>query len=207
MNTITTEAPRFDWTNVGEKNISPNERGLVLAAIDVIDNQTDARAGFNEWLPIVGTRLSLSFMAGEAIKVAIEQLKIPNVTHVAVCNDLAPLGFYGIRAHYAPQRRTRVDIFIIDAGDSCAPVVMRVWPLLAEADAPARVVVNTEPAKPVLTCTKVAWIRDANATEGRPASGRLNCKCGNAPVSEFKPTQADILCACGVRYSWRGEVL
>lgn len=53
---------------------------------------------------------------------------------------------------------------------------------------------------------KVAWIRDASVPAGQPAKGRLNCRCGNAPESEFRPEQGDVVCACGTVYTYNGWV-
>ncbi len=53
---------------------------------------------------------------------------------------------------------------------------------------------------------KRAWIRN-NIPVGHLASGHINCSCGQAPESDFTPTQEDILCACGTLYRWDGYVL
>ena len=58
-----------------------------------------------------------------------------------------------------------------------------------------------------VTCTKVAWIRNANAPIGRPAPGRLNCRCKNSPETMFKPEQGNVTCGCGVVYTWDGWVV
>ena len=57
-----------------------------------------------------------------------------------------------------------------------------------------------------IRCTKRAWIRDPNAPVGKPALGRINCPCGQAPLSAFSPEQGDITCACGTVYTWDGWV-
>lgn len=51
---------------------------------------------------------------------------------------------------------------------------------------------------------KVSWIRDRNIPEGLPAKGRLDCPCGHAPESSFDPSQGEIQCQCGQRYTWDG---
>lgn len=53
---------------------------------------------------------------------------------------------------------------------------------------------------------KVAWIRDRNAPLGQPAKGRLNCRCGNAPESDFCSDNGDVHCACGMVYTWNGYI-
>ena len=52
---------------------------------------------------------------------------------------------------------------------------------------------------------KVAWVRNAGAPVGKPARGRLQCPCGNAPETEFKPGP-DVVCKCGKVYTWDGLV-
>ena len=51
---------------------------------------------------------------------------------------------------------------------------------------------------------KVAWIRDPTAPHGRSAKGRLNCPCGQAPLTWLKPEQGNVVCACGRVYTWDG---
>lgn len=51
---------------------------------------------------------------------------------------------------------------------------------------------------------KHAWHRDETITEKGCANGRISCDCGNAPLSIFDPSQPDIICNCGKRYSWEG---
>lgn len=58
-----------------------------------------------------------------------------------------------------------------------------------------------------VTCTKVAWIRDPHAPIGKPATGRLNCRCGNAPVSKLHPSQGNVTCACGLVYTYNGRLV
>ena len=50
---------------------------------------------------------------------------------------------------------------------------------------------------------KVAWVR---CNDAMPGEGRLQCPCGNAPVTKFDPSQGDVICNCGRRYSWDGTV-
>ena len=47
--------------------------------------------------------------------------------------------------------------------------------------------------KTICKLLKRAWIQ-----------GRISCPCGNAPLSKFDPSQPDIICGCGKRYSWEG---
>lgn len=54
---------------------------------------------------------------------------------------------------------------------------------------------------------KLAWIREPGHPVGSPALGRLNCKCGHAPLSHYKPTNGPVKCACGACYTWDGYVI
>ena len=58
--------------------------------------------------------------------------------------------------------------------------------------------------KVTTSTVKVAWVRNAGAPVGKPARGRLQCPCGNAPETEFKPGP-DVVCACGKVYTWDGR--
>lgn len=58
-----------------------------------------------------------------------------------------------------------------------------------------------------MTLTKVAWIREAGHPVGQPAPGRLNCRCGSAPVSVFNASQGNVTCACGQVYTWNGYLV
>ena len=52
---------------------------------------------------------------------------------------------------------------------------------------------------------KVAWIRN-DVPAGTPAPGRLNCPCRQAPESRYDPSNGDVYCQCGRRYTWDGCV-
>lgn len=55
-------------------------------------------------------------------------------------------------------------------------------------------------------CLKRAWVRNQDAPPGRPAKGRINCPCGKAPESDYKPENGDVICECGTVYSWNGWI-
>ena len=55
--------------------------------------------------------------------------------------------------------------------------------------------------------TKRAWVRDPDAPIGKPALGRIDCPCGQAPVSALRPEQGNITCACGTVYTWDGWII
>lgn|GEM_PF-4373862 len=50
---------------------------------------------------------------------------------------------------------------------------------------------------------KLAWVRCNDAPTGE---GRLQCPCENVPLTKFDPSQGDVICNCGRRYSWDGSV-
>lgn len=51
---------------------------------------------------------------------------------------------------------------------------------------------------------KVAWIRDPGQPVGQLGTGRLNCRCGDAPHSAYHRGAPDVLCRCGQRYTFDG---
>ncbi len=65
-----------------------------------------------EWQEIPCT---LGMMPAMAIDEAIKQFDIRKVSHVAVLNDCAPYGLYGIKAKF---KQGKVDLFVIDVGDT-----------------------------------------------------------------------------------------
>lgn len=98
-----------NWTQNGEKE--GFERSKIEAAIFSLEWQA---------LPV-----ELGMMPGEGIKAAIKELRIPRVSHVAVSSELAPYGFYGIRAQYS---NGRAEIFIADMGTYLCPIVSDFYP-------------------------------------------------------------------------------
>jgi len=65
---------------------------------------------------------------------------------------------------------------------------------------------NTEKSQTNLDVLKVAWVRDPNAPMGKPANGKLQCNCGNAPETKYSPDQGNVTCVCGMVYTWDGWV-
>ncbi len=53
---------------------------------------------------------------------------------------------------------------------------------------------------------KVAWIRDRRIRPGISAPGQLNCACGSGPVILYE-IQPNIICQCGVEYTWDGWIV
>jgi hypothetical protein len=100
------------WTKVGEDVVgSPVDEGTILGRDQVkraIDNMV--------WMSLP---VEVGAMPGLNISQAIEELRVPKVSHIAVSSDLAPYGFYGIRAHY---KNGDADIFLVDSGSELTPV-------------------------------------------------------------------------------------
>jgi len=106
---------KTDWMqNANEHNGTDRQKAMIQKAAAKMD-----------WLemPKGGETLSLPMMPGEGIKAAIKEYRIPKVSHVAISNQLAPYGFYGIRGHYIGAV---VDIFLIDTGTSIAALCAHV---------------------------------------------------------------------------------
>lgn len=99
----------YNWTGIGKEHSGTDEaRDNIKAAYKAFD-----------WKSLKGTKATMSFAAGMAIKEAIKVFRIP-AQAVAESPALAPFGFYGIRAMYKGNKA--VDVLIIDEGDSCFPV-------------------------------------------------------------------------------------
>jgi len=91
------------------------------------------------------------------------------------------------------------------------------WKEVAEKPKPARKARKTattstrrtkaDSAKVTSKFTKRAWVRNPDAPVGSPASGRIRCPCGQAPVSEYNNQQPPITCACGAVYAWDGSII
>jgi hypothetical protein len=60
--------------------------------------------------------------------------------------------------------------------------------------------------RPGVGLVKVSWIRRQDVPAGQSAPGRLNCPCGHAPESWYKPGP-EITCACGRVFDWQGNIL
>jgi len=108
---------RIDWTEIGKsrgQSETKEQRDRIRGAMKVMD-----------WLeiPTDGASLEMAFMPGEGIKAAMRQLRLPDVSHVATSNELAPYGFLGVRTHY---KNADVDVFIVDRGSDMFPVCMAV---------------------------------------------------------------------------------
>lgn len=58
-----------------------------------------------------------------------------------------------------------------------------------------------------LYAVKYAWIRDNSVPAGLPAQGRIQCPCGTAPLSDFKPEFGNVTCGCGTVFTWDGYII
>jgi len=89
------------WTTIGkDHNGTPEARRLLAGMFDRLD-----------WKAL--PQNDVPMMPGEGIKIAIQELRIPNVNAVAWSNELGPYGLYGIRGRY---KNGRADVFICDEG-------------------------------------------------------------------------------------------
>lgn len=90
------------FTKVAEA-YSQDIQGLITHWCDQMEWQ--------EMLPPPG--LSVGMMPGLGIKAAIQQLRLPKVSHVAISNAMAPYGLCGIRCRY---KDGPAEIFLLDIG-------------------------------------------------------------------------------------------
>ena len=100
----------MNWTKIGEPEVG-EQRERFATAIAAL-----------EWQPLPCT---LGVMPGENIKQVIRAFHIPKVSHVAVSAELAPLGLYGIRGHYA---NGTAQVYVLDLGSECVPVASELLP-------------------------------------------------------------------------------
>ena len=97
---------RRDWTNVGKCHSQGNEEKL---------------SGMFERLNWLTPPCDMPMAPGEGIKGAIKELTIPRVSRVAYSHELAPYGLLGIEGNY---KNGRVQIYLVDEGDSVVPLAM-----------------------------------------------------------------------------------
>lgn len=93
------------WTEVGEHYSKGANRKKIERYIEAL-----------EWQPVPCT---VGMMPGMAIKEAVKEFRIPKVSHIAISHEMAPLGFYGIRGHYANGTG---QVYLVDDGISLTPV-------------------------------------------------------------------------------------
>ncbi len=99
---------KINWTEIGaEYSTGEHAREKIIGAYNKM-----------EWLELKD-KPTMGFMQGNGIKAAIKEFRIPAFA-VADSFELAPYGLYGIKANY--KDNNRVDILVIDSGDSITPV-------------------------------------------------------------------------------------
>jgi len=71
--------------------------------------------------------LTVAAMPGLGIKAAIKEFKIPKVDKIAISNEMAPYGLYGISAHY---KNADVKLYFVDEGDHISSLCQEVEELV-----------------------------------------------------------------------------
>ena len=125
----TSPSYKIDWFNIGKEYTGTDElKQILLAAAAGIDSNSTGPGEWDRWLAIPqdGTPLTMAMMPGLNISSTIREFKIPRVTHVGISARIAPHGLYGIRGHYQNGRQ-RVELFVLDSGDSITPLFARVY--------------------------------------------------------------------------------
>lgn len=64
-------------------------------------------------------------MPALGIKTAVRELRIPQVTHYAISNELAPYGLYAVEGHYI---NGTARAYICDEGSHLVPLCSDFWP-------------------------------------------------------------------------------
>lgn len=96
------------YTNVGKPFIEPDAIKTAVLAI--------------EWKE---APITMGFSQGYAIREAIKEFKVPDVSHVGESIALAKYGFYGIRGHYS---NGIVQLYFLDIGTAIVPVATELIP-------------------------------------------------------------------------------
>jgi len=110
----TTQVMERSWTDKGvEHNGTPEQKEQLAGMFDRL-----------EWLD-TSQGLTMAMMPGEGIKAAIEELRIPKVSHVADSHEMAPYGLYGIRGHFS---NGRADVYLCDEGSSLVVLASDFYP-------------------------------------------------------------------------------
>jgi hypothetical protein len=116
------------WMKVGaEHTATEKQRAEVLKAIEAM-----------EWQRIPGPdekALVVGMMPGENIKECIRELRLPKVSAIAISNEMAPYGLYGIESNFK-NRRAR--LYVLDKGHVCTPLCSDFWPKEESRDEAAR---------------------------------------------------------------------
>jgi hypothetical protein len=111
----TTAAPMVrTWTNVGILHSeTPELRARLEGMFDRLPWKRYTPGAEEAMMPALG------------IRAAINELRIPRVSHYAISNELAPYGLYAIRGHFL---NGRVDVYLVDEGSSLVVLASDHWP-------------------------------------------------------------------------------
>jgi hypothetical protein len=110
------------WTQVGQEVVGGKNTEVLLEEGQGTMSQARVVRAIEsiKWREIPkGDTLEAPMIPGEGIKAAIQQLRIPKVSHVAWSCELAPYGFYGIRGHYS---NGDAEVYVVDLGTHLTPV-------------------------------------------------------------------------------------
>lgn len=96
------------WTEIGKEYTGDEEcRARYINAIEHMKWQELPKHDMG--------KLELATMPGMGINAAIRTLKLKAVSHIAISNDISPMGFYGIRNTYL---NGTAEIYLLDTGDA-----------------------------------------------------------------------------------------
>lgn len=101
------------WTRIGEAH-SQDQHAQLGAILDGLT-----------WRAIPPGGAEVAAMPGLAMRAAIRELRLPQVSHYAISHDLAPYGLYGLRAHY--QDGT-ANVYLVDDGSQTVVVASDFYP-------------------------------------------------------------------------------
>src|SRR2546430_5775899 len=105
------------WTEIGADYVERLGKRSVEHEIEALD-----------WQDVKDDGITVAFIPGQAIKEATRELRIPNVTKVAISSFDCPAtspdqdgfypGFYGIEGNY---KNGRARVYVLDTGTSLTP--------------------------------------------------------------------------------------
>jgi len=103
------------WTTVGVEEVDGDEtrEAFSRAVVALV------------WMDVSqGQELTVGAIPGLNITEIIRELRIPKVSAVAISNQLAPYGLYGIEGNY---KNGRARVYVIDRGSDCLPIASDFW--------------------------------------------------------------------------------
>ena len=112
------------WTNIGSSwTTDPHHHRAIEGAIAELD-----------WIEVTGRTVSLPLMPGEAIKRAIHELRLPNVSRVAYGvvtlrpgsqeDGFGDVSLLGIEANYS---NGRARVYLLDHGSDLTPIMSELF--------------------------------------------------------------------------------